>query len=43
MLDIRDVPGKLSLPDVMSFTQEFASLQTDKGLKTAVLTTPKSL
>jgi len=40
MLDIRDVPGKLSLPDVMSFTQEFASLQTDKGLKTAVLTTP---
>jgi len=38
LLDIREAPGKLTLPEVWSFTEEFARLQTDKGLKTAVLT-----
>jgi hypothetical protein len=40
LLDIRLAPGKLTLPEVLSFADEFAKVQSDHGLKTAVLTEP---
>jgi hypothetical protein len=40
LLDIRDAPGRLTLPEVLSFADEFARVQTDHGHKTAVLIDP---